>query len=137
MILFNARALFYLLFTLLALTACSAHQSDGRKLIEKNTNGIVASGVSPLLGLFYVCEQSASAPGFTKYPLEVLESVYESDSISTLLNPQTEPNWIVAYHHNEETSIHTFCKVYPGNSKTFRNPKKAATLAAQELTNHL
>jgi hypothetical protein len=137
MILFNARALFFLIFATVALSACSIYESDGRKAIEKNQGNIVGSGVSPLLGLFYICEQTTNAPTFTKDPLEVVESEYEEAHISTLLNQQSEPHWIVAYHHNEETLVHTFCKVYPGKNKSFNNIKKAAALAGQELINHL
>ncbi len=115
------RACFFTV-SFLFLAACSLYESSGHKAIEKNQGGIVTAGglVASGFGLkpysYYTCARSLTTPDFLKEPLEVLETPFEQENFSVLLNSQSSPGWLAVYRHQNE--FYDTCKIYFLQSST-------------------
>jgi hypothetical protein len=97
----------------LLLCSCTLYQSEQRKAIEKNTDGIVVfTGLTPEMKNYFVCTQANELPDFLKEPLEVVDTPYEADNYSTLFSAQSVPQWLGVYHHDNVKNVHDYCKIY-------------------------
>ncbi len=139
----NTKKLFvtpgFLLAAFLLVSACSMYESPGRKAIESNEGGIVGTfGLSESLTEFYVCGRETTEPDFLKSPLEVVETPFDAQNITTLYNSQSSPPSVIVYTVTAN-STYAFCRVSSllptsKNLTTFQI-QKIAESAAKKIEN--
>ena len=125
-----------LVITFLSLIGCTLYDSDGRRAIAKNENGLLTSGLNTQFHFYYECLKETNLPAFLKEPLEVIETPLERQNISVLTNSSTSPAWIVLYHHVRDEEVHTYCMISPMKSLDQKQLKAVISAGHEILKPH-
>jgi hypothetical protein len=123
--------------TILFLFGCTLYESDGRKAIAKNENGLLTSGLDTRYHFYYECQKETTLPAFLKEPLEVIETSLERQNISVLTNTSSSPAWLVLYHHLRDQDAHTYCLISPTYNLDQKQLRAVITAGYEILKPHI